>query len=135
MARGKPTTREGHQVVEPELVRRHHAAAPEKFVRIALAAELKELNRLAVDVVHDQELLRAVDILDAKALALSLVAMPADEAATAVSELERGLPATAELWVGGPLSDQMELSSRVVHTADLDAVEHRVSLLNLRPPA
>ncbi len=79
-----------------------------------------------------EELLGAVETVGAAALALSVVAMPVVEADDSLQSLAERLPRRVELWVGGPLAGELELPSRAVRIDDVEALEHRVAMLELR---
>jgi hypothetical protein len=78
------------------------------------------------------ELARAVVTTGAGALALSLVALDPDSARAALAALSETLPATVEIWVGGPRALDVELPERVQLVETLTRLEQRVELLRMR---
>ena len=77
----------------------------------------------------DDELLRAVDAVGAAVLALSLVSIPAAEAAAAVRALREGLPKAIQLWIGGAAAAAVAAIPGVERIDTLDRLEQRVTLL------
>ena len=75
------------------------------------------------------ELLRAVEISDAAAIAISLVALPEGEALAGIEALRRELPENVELWVGGQLAGRLALPDGVHPIVSLTDLEHRVEQL------
>lgn len=75
------------------------------------------------------ELVDAVATIGAKALVLGLTVTPAGRAAELLRELRERLPAEVELWAGGATAASLEPAPGVEIVADLDRLEHRVSLL------
>lgn len=78
------------------------------------------------------ELLLAVATLDAAALVIALVALPAEQALSVVRETRSGLPAGVELWVGGAGAAGLPLPPGVRTLDAFDAVERAVARLALR---
>ena len=79
-----------------------------------------------------EELIDAVATTDAAALVLGLAVLPAKEATRALRSIRAGLPDDVELWVGGAAAGNATLPEGVDYLADLDQLEHKVSLLNAR---
>ncbi len=79
-----------------------------------------------------RELLQAVATVEASALVLGLVALPPEEAEGVVREARDGLPAGAELWLGGGTAAALPKLAGVRCLDSLDAVERYVALLALR---
>ena len=78
------------------------------------------------------EIVRAVEMAGASAVALSLVALPSADAATGLESLRAALAKEIDLWVGGARAETFDLPPGVDHIADLGDLEHRVAMLNLR---
>jgi DNA-binding transcriptional MerR regulator/methylmalonyl-CoA mutase cobalamin-binding subunit len=78
-----------------------------------------------------EDLLGAVEDTDAEALALSLVTLPAAQAARIVSALRGGLASEVYLWLGGAGASEVELPQGVEHIASLEDLEQRVILLGV----
>lgn len=78
-----------------------------------------------------EDLLGAVEDTDAEALALSLVTLPASQAARIVSALRGGLASEVHLWLGGAGASEVELPQGVEHIASLEDLEQRVILLGV----
>lgn len=78
-----------------------------------------------------EDLLGAVEDTDAEALALSLVTLPASQAARIVSALRGGLASEVYLWLGGAGASEVELPQGVEHIASLEDLEQRVILLGV----
>jgi DNA-binding transcriptional MerR regulator len=76
-----------------------------------------------------EDMLAAAESTRAAALALSLVSIPAPQAARAISALRGGLPKQVHLWLGGPVARDLELPDAVEHLESLEALEQRVALL------
>jgi DNA-binding transcriptional MerR regulator len=78
-----------------------------------------------------EDLLGAVEDTDAAALALSLVTVPAAQAARTVSALRGGLASEVHLWLGGAGARDVELPQGVEHIESLEDLEQRVILLGV----
>jgi DNA-binding transcriptional MerR regulator len=78
-----------------------------------------------------EDLLGAVEDTHAVALALSLVAVPATQAARTAGALRRGLASEVHLWLGGAGARDLELPQGVEHIESLEDLEQRVMLLGL----
>lgn len=78
-----------------------------------------------------EDLLGAVEDTDAEALALSLVTLPAAQAARIVRALRGGLASEVYLWLGGAGASEVELPQGVEHIASLEDLEQRVILLGV----
>jgi len=78
-----------------------------------------------------EDLLGAVEDTDAAALALSLVAVPAAQAARIVSALRGGLASEVHLWLGGAGARDVALPEGVEHIETLEDLEQRVVLLGV----
>jgi DNA-binding transcriptional MerR regulator len=78
------------------------------------------------------EILRAVELADASAVALSLIALPAADTSEGLSSLRSRLAGKIELWVGGARASTLDLPRGADHVASLGDLEHRVAMLNLR---
>jgi DNA-binding transcriptional MerR regulator len=76
-----------------------------------------------------EDLLGAVEGSGAAALALSLVSIPAAQAARAVSALRGGLADGVHLWLGGAGASRDELPDGVERIESLEDFEQRVELL------
>lgn len=76
-----------------------------------------------------EELLVAVEGTNAAALALSLVTIPAEEAARMVGALRGGMSAEVHLWLGGPGGRELGLPPAIEHIASLEDLEQRTLLL------
>lgn len=75
-----------------------------------------------------EDLLRAVDVSHAAALAMSIVAMSNVEATHVVGALRAGLAAEIRLWIGGAGASQIGLPPGVEYMASLEDFEQRVLL-------
>ena len=78
-----------------------------------------------------EDLLGAVEETGARALALSIVAMPLSHATRAVNALHGGLPTGVHLWLGGAGATDLALPSGVERIEDLGDFEQRAVLLRL----
>jgi DNA-binding transcriptional MerR regulator len=78
-----------------------------------------------------EDLLAAVEGAKAKALALSLVTMPAVQAARTVGALRGGMAAEVRLWLGGSGARGLELPPAAEYIASLEDLEQQVVLLGL----
>jgi DNA-binding transcriptional MerR regulator len=78
-----------------------------------------------------EDLLGAVEDTDAAALALSLVTVPAAQAARTVSALRGGLAREVHLWLGGAGAREVKLPQGVEHIETLEDLEQRVILLGV----
>jgi DNA-binding transcriptional MerR regulator len=76
-----------------------------------------------------EEMLRAIEIAGARALAVSLTALRPDDALRALRALRGGLPDEVALWVGGAAAADLELPEGVEGVASLDALEQKALLL------
>jgi DNA-binding transcriptional MerR regulator len=76
-----------------------------------------------------EEILRAVEIARAHALAVSLTTLRPDDARRALRALRGGLPDEVALWVGGAAAADLELPDGAEHVATLDALEQKALLL------
>jgi DNA-binding transcriptional MerR regulator len=78
-----------------------------------------------------EDLLGAVEDTDAAALALSLVTVPAAQAARTVSALRGGLARDVHLWLGGAGASDVDLPQGVEYIESLEDLEQRVILLGV----
>jgi len=78
-----------------------------------------------------EDLLGAVEDADASALALSLVTVPAAQAARSVSALRGGLASDVHLWLGGAGAREVAPSRGVEIIGSLEDLEQRAMLLGL----
>jgi DNA-binding transcriptional MerR regulator len=76
-----------------------------------------------------EDLLVAVEGTNAAALALSLVTIPAEQAARTVGALRGGMAAEVHLWLGGPGGRELGLPPAIEHIASLEDFEQRTLLL------
>jgi DNA-binding transcriptional MerR regulator len=76
-----------------------------------------------------EDLLVAVEGTNAAALALSLVTIPAEQAARTVGALRGGMAAEVHLWLGGPGGRELGLPPGTEHIASLEDFEQRTLLL------
>lgn len=76
-----------------------------------------------------EELLRAVEVVDAAALALSLVTVSGSDANRSIAALRGGLSDHVSLWIGGSGAAQVEARPGVEIIQSLAALEQRVTLL------
>lgn len=76
-----------------------------------------------------EDLLVAVEGTNAAALALSLVTIPAAQAARTISALRGGMAAEVHLWLGGPGGRELELLPAIEYIASLEDFEQRALLL------
>lgn len=81
-----------------------------------------------------EELLDAVRLVGASALALGIVCLAPRLSAQAIRTLRAGLPEAVELWIGGARAAELELPPGVQVLASLDALDAKVRLLAVRPP-
>jgi hypothetical protein len=82
-----------------------------------------------------EDLLRAVERSGAAALALSVVRLPAAEAARSLAALRAGLPGGVALWVGGSGARAVALPGGAERVEGLDRLEQQVALLGFQRPA
>lgn len=78
------------------------------------------------------EIAQAATRVNAGAVALGIVALQPDEAATAVRSLREQLGPEIELWIGGPGGADLELPPRADRIGSIDLLEDRVPLVALR---
>jgi DNA-binding transcriptional MerR regulator len=78
------------------------------------------------------ELVRAVEMTGARAIALGIVGVEVRAGEEAVAELRRDLPQEVELWVGGPAASGMALPPGVERIDSMSQIERRVELLRIR---
>lgn len=76
-----------------------------------------------------EDLLGAVELTGAAALALSIVTVPTAQATRSVSALRGGLADEVRLWLGGAGASGIELPDGVEHIESLEDLEQRVVLL------
>jgi DNA-binding transcriptional MerR regulator/methylmalonyl-CoA mutase cobalamin-binding subunit len=76
-----------------------------------------------------EEILRAAELKDAGAVALSLVTIPISDAQRVVAAVRGGLRQGVQLWLGGPRASEIELPAGVDCMQTLEDLEQRVSLL------
>jgi DNA-binding transcriptional MerR regulator len=81
-----------------------------------------------------EDLLLAVERANAAALAVSLVTIPAAQAASTVVVLRDGMAEDVHLWLGGSGGRDLELPPAVQHFDSLEALEQRVLLLGQERP-
>jgi DNA-binding transcriptional MerR regulator len=79
-----------------------------------------------------EELVHAVNVVGAGALALGITVLPAGEALAAVRALRAALPDAVELWIGGARARELALSAGAIALDSLETLERRVTLLALR---
>jgi DNA-binding transcriptional MerR regulator len=78
------------------------------------------------------ELVRAVEMTGARAIALGIVEVDARTGEKAVAELRCGLSEDVEVWVGGAASSALELPAGVERIESMRQLERRVELLRIR---
>lgn len=76
-----------------------------------------------------EEILAAVEMSDAVAVALSIVTIPRPQAVRFIDALRGGLASHIHVWVGGIGSVDLELPDGVEYIDGLEALERRVMLL------
>lgn len=76
-----------------------------------------------------EDLLGAVEQVDAAVLALGVVNLPPTQAERGIHALRGGLAHAVGLWVGGAGAANLELPDGVEYLASLDRLEQRVALL------
>ncbi len=76
-----------------------------------------------------EDLIGAVEAADASVLALSLVTISAQKAASTVAALRAGLDDHVHLWLGGAGASQVASAAGVEHVGTLEDLEQRVALL------
>jgi DNA-binding transcriptional MerR regulator len=79
-----------------------------------------------------EELLNAVSVSGASALALGIVGLGKREATQAIRTIRAGLPDSVELWIGGGRTAEIELPEGVQFIGNMDALDAKVQLLALR---
>jgi len=85
---------------------------------------------LGADLPLD-ELVDAAAVSKARALALSAVIADPVELVRSLAQLRRALPASVELWLGGPSAAAVELPAGVLAIDSLSRLEQRVDLLRI----
>ena len=65
----------------------------------------------------------------AAALVVSVVTLPAEEAARCVRQARDGLDGEIPLWVGGRLASELDVPPGVERIASFEELEQRVALL------
>jgi len=78
-----------------------------------------------------EDLLGAVEGAKAKALALSLVTIPAPQAMRVIGALRGGMSDQVRLWLGGSGARDLELPTAVEYIESLEDLERQVALLAL----
>jgi hypothetical protein len=78
-----------------------------------------------------EDLLAAVEGANAKALALSLVTIPAAHATRTLAALRGGMNDEVRLWLGGSGGRDLELPPAAEYIESLEDLEHQVALLGL----
>jgi DNA-binding transcriptional MerR regulator len=78
-----------------------------------------------------EDLLASVEGARAKALALSLVTIPAPQAMRALGALRGGMSDDVRLWLGGPGARDLELPPAAEYIESLEDLEHQLALLGL----
>ena len=78
-----------------------------------------------------EDLLAAVEGAKAKALALSLVTIPASQATRTLGALRGGMSDEVRLWLGGSGARDLELPPAVEYIGSLEDLEQQVALLGL----
>ena len=73
------------------------------------------------------ELVRAVEMTGARAIALGIVGVEVRAGEEAVAELRRDLPQEVELWVGGPAASGMALPPGVERIDSMSQIERRLA--------
>lgn len=81
------------------------------------------------------ELANAVEVSGARALVLSIVILPPDEAAEVLRELRSELPDEVDLWVGGSGTVEIEPVEGVERVDSMQRLERRVEMLRIRSGA
>lgn len=76
-----------------------------------------------------EELLRAVEVVDAAALALSMVTISGSDANRSIAALRGGLPDHVSLWIGGSGASRVEARQGVEIIESFSVLEQRVTLL------
>jgi len=79
-----------------------------------------------------EDLLAAVEGANAKALALSLVTIPAAQAARTLGALRGGMSDPVRLWLGGSGARELDLPPGAEYFESLEDFERQVSLLGLQ---
>jgi DNA-binding transcriptional MerR regulator len=78
------------------------------------------------------ELVNSVTMSGARALAISIVILPASEAAQVLREIRAALPDEVDLWVGGRGSDELALPDGVERIDSMQHLQRRVEMLRIR---
>jgi len=79
-----------------------------------------------------EEAARAAESVGAAAVAVGVCARDGEEPAAAIAALRAALPASVELWVGGPAANTLRLPAGAARIEDLDELERKVALLAVR---
>jgi DNA-binding transcriptional MerR regulator len=79
-----------------------------------------------------EELVRAAKQVEAPAVAIGLVALPAEEAQRCAAALRGALPSDVEVWAGGGRAGEVELPPGVQAIDSLARLEQQVALLCAR---
>jgi methanogenic corrinoid protein MtbC1 len=78
-----------------------------------------------------EDLVEAIETTGASVLALSLVTIPAAQAARIVNALRGGLSDAVRIWLGGSRASELELPDAVERIESLEELEQQVALLAL----
>jgi DNA-binding transcriptional MerR regulator len=78
-----------------------------------------------------EDLLDAAEVANAKALALSLVTIPAAQSIRTIGALRGGMSDEVRLWIGGSGARDLDLPPAVQHIGSLEDLEQQVALLAL----
>jgi DNA-binding transcriptional MerR regulator len=78
-----------------------------------------------------EDLVEATETTGASVLALSLVTIPAAQAARIVNALRGGLSDAVRIWLGGSRASELELPDAVERIESLEELEQQVALLAL----
>jgi len=81
-----------------------------------------------------EDLLAAVEQSDARAVAVSIVTLPPEQAARTLAALRGGLDEEVALWVGGSGAGGFELPEGCERIDSLERLEQRVGLLDFETP-
>lgn len=79
-----------------------------------------------------EEVLGAARAVGAAAVAVGVCLRDGEPLGASVTSLRAALPASVELWVGGPGAEVLELPPGAAHIEDLDDLERKVALLAVR---
>ncbi len=125
----RPRSRVGHDL------RIVFATPPGERHELRLLAAALAAVSLGVEAIYlgadlpVDEIVAAVDITGARALAVSVVQADGEKVAAAIAALRDAIPSGIELWVGGAGAGRLDWPEGVSVVTTLDAIEARVALL------